>query len=77
MGWDVSSAELCITELVQMCVCAAIHLFFWFSVCSGYCLLQPGYCVVRAGKAVGSGVGAGAQRLVSLLLWMFVTAPGW
>ncbi|KAF7654117.1 hypothetical protein LDENG_00073840 [Lucifuga dentata] len=39
-----------------------------------YCLLQPGYCVVRAGKAVGSGVGTAAQKLLSLL-WMLLTAP--
>ncbi|XP_062294198.1 SUN domain-containing protein 1 isoform X3 [Scomber scombrus] len=41
---------------------------------TGYCLLQPGYCVVRAGKAVGSGVGAATQRLLSLL-WMILAAP--
>ncbi|XP_042247925.1 SUN domain-containing protein 1 isoform X5 [Thunnus maccoyii] len=41
---------------------------------TGYCLLQPGYCVVRAGKAVGSGVGTAAQRLLSLL-WMLLAAP--
>ncbi|KAM7386875.1 hypothetical protein PAMA_009483 [Pampus argenteus] len=41
---------------------------------TGYCLLQPGYCVVSAGKAVGSGVGTAAQRLLALL-WMLLTAP--
>uniref|UniRef100_A0A3Q1JV22 SUN domain-containing protein n=2 Tax=Anabas testudineus TaxID=64144 RepID=A0A3Q1JV22_ANATE len=41
---------------------------------TGYCLLQPGYCVVRAGKALGSGVGTVAQRLLSLF-WMLLTAP--
>uniref|UniRef100_A0A3Q1CQW4 SUN domain-containing protein n=2 Tax=Amphiprion ocellaris TaxID=80972 RepID=A0A3Q1CQW4_AMPOC len=43
-------------------------------VYTGYCLLQPGYCVVRAGKALGSGVGTSAQRLLSLL-WMLLAAP--
>nr|XP_020475544.1 SUN domain-containing protein 1-like isoform X6 [Monopterus albus] len=41
---------------------------------TGYCLLQPGYCVVRAGKALGSGVGTVAQKLLSLL-WMLLAAP--
>ncbi|XP_022058072.2 SUN domain-containing protein 1 isoform X11 [Acanthochromis polyacanthus] len=41
---------------------------------TGYCLLQPGYCVVRAGKALGSGVGTSAQRLLSVL-WMLLAAP--
>ncbi|KAM3863894.1 SUN domain-containing protein 1 [Diretmus argenteus] len=41
---------------------------------TGYCLLQPGYCVVRAGKALGSGVGAVVQRALSLL-WTLLTAP--
>ncbi|XP_067334234.1 SUN domain-containing protein 1 isoform X9 [Channa argus] len=41
---------------------------------TGYCLLQPGYCVVGAGKAVGSGVSTVAQKLVSLI-WMLLTAP--
>ncbi|XP_019957398.1 SUN domain-containing protein 1 isoform X8 [Paralichthys olivaceus] len=40
----------------------------------GYCLLQPGYCVVRAGKALGSGVGTAAQKLLSLF-WMLLAAP--
>ncbi|KAM8724272.1 SUN domain-containing protein 1 isoform 8-T11 [Acanthopagrus schlegelii] len=39
-----------------------------------YCLLQPGYCVVRAGKAVGSGAGTVVQRLLSLF-WMLLAAP--
>uniref|UniRef100_A0A3Q1FBT3 Sad1 and UNC84 domain containing 1b n=1 Tax=Acanthochromis polyacanthus TaxID=80966 RepID=A0A3Q1FBT3_9TELE len=43
-------------------------------VYAGYCLLQPGYCVVRAGKALGSGVGTSAQRLLSVL-WMLLAAP--
>lgn len=50
----------------------ASHLNLNGSLC--YCLLQPGYCVVRAGKAVGSGVGTAAQRLLSLL-WMLLAAP--
>ncbi|XP_059203104.1 SUN domain-containing protein 1 isoform X6 [Centropristis striata] len=41
---------------------------------TGHCLLQPGVCVVRAGKALGSGAGSGAQRLLSLL-WMLLAAP--
>ncbi|XP_044037115.1 SUN domain-containing protein 1 isoform X8 [Siniperca chuatsi] len=41
---------------------------------TGYCLLQPGYCVVRAGKALGSGVGTVVQRLLSLF-WMLLAAP--
>ncbi|XP_040919084.1 SUN domain-containing protein 1 isoform X3 [Toxotes jaculatrix] len=41
---------------------------------AGYCLLQPGYCVVRAGKALGSGVGTVAQKLLSLF-WMLLAAP--
>ncbi|KAM8724271.1 SUN domain-containing protein 1 isoform 7-T10 [Acanthopagrus schlegelii] len=41
---------------------------------TGYCLLQPGYCVVRAGKAVGSGAGTVVQRLLSLF-WMLLAAP--
>uniref|UniRef100_A0A4W6BSS4 Sad1 and UNC84 domain containing 1b n=1 Tax=Lates calcarifer TaxID=8187 RepID=A0A4W6BSS4_LATCA len=40
----------------------------------GYCLLQPGYCVVRAGKALGSGVGTVAQKLLSLF-WILLAAP--
>ncbi|XP_008284805.1 SUN domain-containing protein 1 isoform X1 [Stegastes partitus] len=43
-------------------------------VYAGHCLLQPGYCVVRAGRALGSGVGSSAQRLLSLL-WMLLAAP--
>ncbi|KAM6905259.1 SUN domain-containing protein 1 isoform 6-T7 [Xenentodon cancila] len=41
---------------------------------AGYCLLQPGYCVVRAGKALASGVTTVAQRLVSFLWWL-LAAP--
>ncbi|XP_049418472.1 SUN domain-containing protein 1 isoform X4 [Epinephelus fuscoguttatus] len=41
---------------------------------TGHCLLQPGYCVVRAGKALGSGVGTVVQRLLSLF-WMLLAAP--
>ncbi|KAK2833473.1 hypothetical protein Q5P01_017362 [Channa striata] len=41
---------------------------------TGYCLMQPGSCVVGAGKAVGSGVSTVAQRLLSLV-WMLLTAP--
>ncbi|XP_035036184.1 SUN domain-containing protein 1 isoform X6 [Hippoglossus stenolepis] len=40
----------------------------------GYCLLQPGYCVVRAGKALASGVGTVAQKSLSLF-WMLLAAP--
>uniref|UniRef100_A0A3Q1GBK8 Sad1 and UNC84 domain containing 1b n=1 Tax=Acanthochromis polyacanthus TaxID=80966 RepID=A0A3Q1GBK8_9TELE len=50
----------------------ASHLKLNGSLC--YCLLQPGYCVVRAGKALGSGVGTSAQRLLSVL-WMLLAAP--
>ncbi|CAJ1075003.1 SUN domain-containing protein 1 isoform X4 [Xyrichtys novacula] len=41
---------------------------------TGYCLLQPGYCVVRAGKALGSGAGTVLQRLLSVF-WMLLAAP--
>ncbi|KAM9746606.1 SUN domain-containing protein 1 isoform 3-T4 [Menidia menidia] len=41
---------------------------------AGHCLLQPGHCVFRAGKALGSGVLVGAQRLLSFF-WMLVSAP--
>ncbi|XP_060945369.1 SUN domain-containing protein 1 isoform X2 [Limanda limanda] len=41
---------------------------------AGYCLLQPGYCVVRAGKALGSGVGTVAQKSLSLF-GMLLAAP--
>nr|XP_046270296.1 SUN domain-containing protein 1 isoform X7 [Scatophagus argus] len=41
---------------------------------TGYCLLQPGYCVVRAGKALGSGAGTVVQRLLSLV-WMLLAFP--
>ncbi|XP_019957397.1 SUN domain-containing protein 1 isoform X7 [Paralichthys olivaceus] len=50
----------------------ASHLNLNGSLC--YCLLQPGYCVVRAGKALGSGVGTAAQKLLSLF-WMLLAAP--
>ncbi|XP_045575862.1 SUN domain-containing protein 1 isoform X4 [Salmo salar] len=44
-----------------------------------YCLLQPGYYVVRAGLALGSAVGSAvrsvAQRLLSVL-WLVLGAPG-
>ncbi|XP_054615251.1 SUN domain-containing protein 1-like isoform X7 [Dunckerocampus dactyliophorus] len=40
----------------------------------GYCLLQPGYLVVRGAKALGSGVGTVTQRILTLL-WMTVAAP--
>ncbi|XP_068192152.1 SUN domain-containing protein 1 isoform X2 [Antennarius striatus] len=39
-----------------------------------YCLLLPGHCVVRAGRALGSGAGALMQRLLSLF-WTLLTAP--
>ncbi|XP_014058303.2 SUN domain-containing protein 1 isoform X1 [Salmo salar] len=46
---------------------------------TGYCLLQPGYYVVRAGLALGSAVGSAvrsvAQRLLSVL-WLVLGAPG-
>ncbi|XP_054615242.1 SUN domain-containing protein 1-like isoform X2 [Dunckerocampus dactyliophorus] len=41
---------------------------------TGYCLLQPGYLVVRGAKALGSGVGTVTQRILTLL-WMTVAAP--
>uniref|UniRef100_A0A1A7WKV8 Sad1 and UNC84 domain containing 1 n=1 Tax=Iconisemion striatum TaxID=60296 RepID=A0A1A7WKV8_9TELE len=41
---------------------------------AGYCLLLPAYSVVRAGKALGSGVGAATQRLVSFI-WMLLASP--
>ncbi|XP_033501174.1 SUN domain-containing protein 1 isoform X6 [Epinephelus lanceolatus] len=50
----------------------ASHLNLNGSLC--HCLLQPGYCVVRAGKALGSGVGTVVQRLLSLF-WMLLAAP--
>ncbi|XP_061568727.1 SUN domain-containing protein 1 isoform X6 [Cololabis saira] len=46
----------------------ASHLNLNGSLC--HCLLQPGYCVVRAGKALASGVSTVAQRLVSFLWWL-------
>ncbi|XP_074553608.1 SUN domain-containing protein 1 isoform X8 [Halichoeres trimaculatus] len=48
------------------------HLNLNGSLC--YCLLQPGYCVVRAGKALGSGAGTVLQRLLSVF-WMLLAAP--
>uniref|UniRef100_A0A8C4GXS3 SUN domain-containing protein n=1 Tax=Dicentrarchus labrax TaxID=13489 RepID=A0A8C4GXS3_DICLA len=50
----------------------ASHLNLNGSLC--YCLLQPGYCVVRAGKALGSGAGTVVQGLLSLF-WMLLAAP--
>ncbi|KAM9746611.1 SUN domain-containing protein 1 isoform 7-T9 [Menidia menidia] len=50
----------------------ASHLNLNGSLC--HCLLQPGHCVFRAGKALGSGVLVGAQRLLSFF-WMLVSAP--
>ncbi|XP_069005237.1 SUN domain-containing protein 1 isoform X7 [Embiotoca jacksoni] len=41
---------------------------------TGHCLLLPGYCVARAGKALGSGAGTAAQRLLSMF-WMLLVAP--
>ncbi|KAM6913898.1 SUN domain-containing protein 1 isoform 1-T1 [Lycodopsis pacificus] len=41
---------------------------------AGHFLIQPGYCVVRAGQALGSGVGAVVQTLLSLF-WMLLAAP--
>ncbi|XP_074512816.1 SUN domain-containing protein 1 isoform X9 [Sebastes fasciatus] len=50
----------------------ALHLNLNGSLC--HILIQPGYCVVRAGKALGSGVGTVVQRLLSLF-WMLLAAP--
>ncbi|XP_037648182.1 SUN domain-containing protein 1 isoform X10 [Sebastes umbrosus] len=54
----------------------ASHLNHNGSLC--HILIQPGYCVVRAGKALGSGVGTVVgtvvQRLLSLF-WMLLAAP--
>ncbi|XP_075942103.1 SUN domain-containing protein 1 isoform X2 [Anarhichas minor] len=41
---------------------------------TGHFLIQPGYCVVRAGQALGSGVGTVVQTLLSLF-WMLLAAP--
>ncbi|KAK5616215.1 hypothetical protein CRENBAI_015689 [Crenichthys baileyi] len=41
---------------------------------AGSCLLQPGHCVLGAGKAIGSGVTTAAQRLLSFF-WMILAAP--
>ncbi|XP_047428028.1 SUN domain-containing protein 1 isoform X2 [Mugil cephalus] len=45
-----------------------------FVVFGGHCLLQSGYCVLGAGKALASGVGTVAQRLLSIF-WMSLAAP--
>ncbi|XP_035471978.2 SUN domain-containing protein 1 isoform X5 [Scophthalmus maximus] len=50
----------------------ASHLNLNGSLC--YCLLQPGYCVVRAGNALGSGVSTVAHKMLSLF-WMLLAAP--
>ncbi|XP_077413240.1 SUN domain-containing protein 1 isoform X2 [Vanacampus margaritifer] len=50
----------------------ASHLNLNGSLC--YCLLQPGHCVVRGAKALGSGVGTLTQRLLTLL-WTILAAP--
>ncbi|KAK5856302.1 hypothetical protein PBY51_007910 [Eleginops maclovinus] len=45
---------------------------------AGHCLLQPGYCVAGAGKALGSGVGTVVRTVVQRLLsvfWMLLAAP--
>ncbi|XP_067088751.1 SUN domain-containing protein 1 isoform X2 [Osmerus mordax] len=42
---------------------------------TGYCLLQPGYWMLRAGRVAGSGVAGLAQKLLSVL-WMILAAPG-
>lgn len=41
---------------------------------AGYCLLQPGHCVVGAAQALASGLGTVTQRLLSLL-WVLIAAP--
>ncbi|XP_068574345.1 SUN domain-containing protein 1 isoform X7 [Cebidichthys violaceus] len=41
---------------------------------TGHFLILPGYCVVRAGQALGSGVGTVVQTLLSLF-WMLLAAP--
>ncbi|XP_055008582.1 SUN domain-containing protein 1 isoform X2 [Boleophthalmus pectinirostris] len=41
---------------------------------TGYCLLQPGYCVVNAAKAFASGVGTVTQKSASLF-WFLLAAP--
>ncbi|CAL8274339.1 unnamed protein product [Lota lota] len=54
-----------------------------FLAYTGSCLLRPGYCVARAGKALGSGAGAVVytvvRRLLSLI-WLILATPvraGW
>ncbi|XP_055079541.1 SUN domain-containing protein 1 isoform X2 [Periophthalmus magnuspinnatus] len=41
---------------------------------TGYCLLQPGYCVVNAAKTLASGVGTVTQKFASLF-WLLLAAP--
>ncbi|XP_072299441.1 SUN domain-containing protein 1 isoform X2 [Eucyclogobius newberryi] len=41
---------------------------------TGYCLLQPGYCVVNAAKALASGVGTATHKSASLF-WLLLAAP--
>ncbi|KAK7940366.1 hypothetical protein WMY93_003692 [Mugilogobius chulae] len=41
---------------------------------AGYCLLQPGYCVVNGAKALASGFGTVTQKSASLL-WLLLAAP--
>ncbi|XP_077353350.1 SUN domain-containing protein 1 isoform X3 [Festucalex cinctus] len=50
----------------------ASHLNLNGSQC--YRFLQPGHCVVRGAKALGSGVGTLTQRLLTLL-WTILAAP--
>uniref|UniRef100_A0A1A8I7F1 Sad1 and UNC84 domain containing 1 n=1 Tax=Nothobranchius kuhntae TaxID=321403 RepID=A0A1A8I7F1_NOTKU len=55
----------------SQCLVGALWSVLTFAGC---CLLLPAYGVVRAGKALGSGVGAAAQRLVSFV-WMLLASP--
>ncbi|XP_034394392.1 SUN domain-containing protein 1 isoform X2 [Cyclopterus lumpus] len=41
---------------------------------AGHLLVQPGYCVLRGGRALGSGMGTVAQRLLSVF-WSLLAAP--
>ncbi|XP_068605659.1 SUN domain-containing protein 1 [Brachionichthys hirsutus] len=41
---------------------------------TGHCLLQPGYCVVAAGRALASAAGTVMQRLLALS-WRLLVAP--
>ncbi|XP_016896054.1 SUN domain-containing protein 1 isoform X3 [Cynoglossus semilaevis] len=41
---------------------------------TGYCLLQPVHCVIRAARVVGSGVATVAQKLLSVF-WVLLSAP--